>query len=202
MIGGMLMKNKVVSTVVMAVLAPGLGASFPAMARAQEAPVPHGCSATPAELQAEKKIVLDFFRPGITLRELIALIDPSYIQHNPLVLKFATEKHISDYEEFKLLFTQMAASGNPGGGTVLDGPARRGGRGPEAVIVTAECDLVTAIIRRTAQDPTAAPGTNYERFNFDTFRVRGGKLVEHWDDEGITAESVQAIKKLEQSPSQ
>jgi len=36
----------------------------------------------------------------------------------------------------------------------------------------------------------------------DTFRVRGGKLVEHWDDVEITADSVQMIKKLEQqSPS-
>ena len=192
------MKSKAVSLIVMAVLGPGLGASLPAMAREQEAPIPNGCSTTPAELQAEKKVVLNFYRPGITLRELIALIDPSYIQHNPLVLKSATEKHISDYEEFKLLFTQMAASGNPGGGDVLDGPARRGGRAPQAVIVTAECDLVTAIIRQTRPDPTAPPGTTYERFSFDTFRVRGSKLVEHWDDEEITAESVQAVKKLEQ----
>jgi predicted SnoaL-like aldol condensation-catalyzing enzyme len=188
------MKNKARSLIVMALLGTGLGA------RAQEAPIPHGCSATPAELQAEKKAVLDFFRPGITLRELIALIDPSYIQHNPLVLKLARERHTSDYEEFKLLFTQMAASGNPGGSYVLDGPARRGGRAPQVVIATAECDLVTAIIRHTPPDPTAPPGTTYERFSFDTFRVRGGKLVEHWDDEEITTESVQAIKKLEQQP--
>jgi predicted SnoaL-like aldol condensation-catalyzing enzyme len=31
------------------------------------------------------------------------------------------------------------------------------------------------------QDPTAAPGKFYEVFTFDTFRVRNGKLVEHWD---------------------
>jgi predicted SnoaL-like aldol condensation-catalyzing enzyme len=192
------MKSKAISLIAMALFGSGLGACLPAMARAQEAPIPHGCSITPAELQAEKKVVLNFFRPGITLRELIALIDPSYIQHNPLVLKFATEKHISDYEEFKLLFTQMAALDNSGGGEVLDGPARRGGRAPQAVIVTAECDLVTAIIRHTPPDPTAPPGTTYERFSFDTFRVRGGKLVEHWDDEEITAESVQAVRKLEQ----
>jgi len=196
------MKSKVMSLIVMTVLGPGLGAFLPAIARAQDAPIPHGCSTTPAELQAEKKIVLNFFRAGITLRELIALIDPSYSQHNPLVLKPATERHVSDYEEFKLLFTEMAASGNPGGGNVLDGPARPGGRAPQAVIVTAECDLVTAIVRHTPPDPTAPPGTTYERFSFDTFRVRGGKLVEHWDDEAITAESVQAIQKLEQqSPS-
>jgi predicted SnoaL-like aldol condensation-catalyzing enzyme len=190
------MKSKAVSLIVMAVLGAGLRTSLPAMA--QEAPIPHGCSTTPAELQAEKKIVLDFLRPGITLRELIALIDPSYIQHNPLVLKAAREKHISDYDEFKLLFTQMAASGNPSGGDVLDGPARQGGRGPQVAIVTAEYDLVTAIVRHTSPDPTAPPGTTYERFSFDTFRVRGNKLVEHWDDEEITTESMQTIKKLEQ----
>jgi predicted SnoaL-like aldol condensation-catalyzing enzyme len=195
------MKSAAVSLIVMAVLGPGLGASLPSMARAQEAPMPQGCSTTPAELQAEKKVVLNFYRPGITLRELIALVDPSYIQHNPLVLKAAAEKHSSDYEEFKLLFTRMAAAGNPGGGDVLDGPARRGGRAPHVVIATAECDLVTAIVRNTRPDPTALPGTTYERFSFDTFRVRGGKLVEHWDDEEITAESAQAIKKLEESPS-
>jgi predicted SnoaL-like aldol condensation-catalyzing enzyme len=174
------MKSKAISLIAMALFGSGLGACLPAMARAQEAPIPHGCSVTPAELQAEKRIVLDFFRPGITLRDLIALVDPSYIQHNPLVLKLAREKHTSDYEEFKLLFTQMAASGNPGGGDVFDGPARRGGRAPQVVFVTAECDLVTAIIRHTPPDPTAPPGTTYERFAFDTFRVRGGKLVEHW----------------------
>jgi predicted SnoaL-like aldol condensation-catalyzing enzyme len=194
----MSMKSRAVSWIVMAVLGPGLGNSLPAMA--QEVPIPHGCSATPAELQAEKKIVLDFFRSGITLRELIALIDPSYIQHNPLVWKAAREKHLSDYDEFKLLFTQMAASGNANGGDVLDGPVRRDGRAPQVAIVTAECDLVTAIVRHTPPDPTAPPGTTYARFSFDTFRVRGGKLVEHWDDEEITTESMQAIEKLEQLP--
>jgi hypothetical protein len=104
--------------------------------------------------------VLGFFRPGITLRDLIALIDPSYIQHNPLVLKLAREKHTRDYEEFKLLFTQMAASGNPGGGDVLDGPARRGGRAPQVMIVTAECDQATAIIRHTPPGPDRSAGND------------------------------------------
>ena len=126
--------------------------------------MPHGCSTTPAELQAEKKVVLNFFRPRITSRELIALIDPKYIQHNPLVLKFATEKHISDYEAFKLLFTQMALSGSPSGGDVLDGPDRRGGRAPQAVIVIAECDLVTAIIRHAPRSDRAAEKSSEIKF--------------------------------------
>jgi len=160
--------------------------------------MPHDCSATPTQLQAEKNVVLEFIRPGITLRELMALIDPGYIQHNPLVVKAAAEKHISDYEEFKLLFTRAAAMGNPGEANVLDGPARPGGRAPHAVIVMAECDLVTAIIRNTRPDPTASAGTTYQQFSFDTFRVGNGKLVEHCDDEEITVEAVQQIRKLEQ----
>jgi hypothetical protein len=83
------MKSEAVSSIFIAVFGLGLGASLPAMARAQEALMPHGCSTTPAELQAEKKVALNFYRPGTTLRELIAMIDPSYIQHNPLVLKSA-----------------------------------------------------------------------------------------------------------------
>lgn len=197
------MKSRTASWIAITMLASWLGASLPTMAQVQEMPIPHGCSLTPSELQTEKKAVMDFYRPGITLRELIALIDPSYIQHNPLALKLGTEKHISDYEEFKQLFTMMASTANPTGANVLDGPARRGGRAPHVVILTAECDLVTAIVRNTRPDPTAPSGTTYQQFSFDTFRVRGGKLVEHWDDEEITAESVQRIKKLEQnSPSQ
>jgi predicted SnoaL-like aldol condensation-catalyzing enzyme len=193
------MKSGLLSLIFAAVL--GLGATLPAMAQSEEAPQPHACGTTPAQLQAEKNVVLDFYRPGITLRELIALIDPGYIQHNPLVLKAAAEKHISDYEEFKRLFTAIAASANLARGDVLDGPARR--KAPEVVIVTAECDLVTAIVRSARRDPTAAPGSTYERFSFDTFRVRGDKLVEHWDDEEITPDSVQGLKKLEpELPSQ
>lgn len=181
-----------------ALLDLAFGLSTTLVAQSHEQAMPSGCRVTTAELQAEKNLVLDFYRPGITLRQLIALIDPGYVQHNPLALKFAEEKHISDSEEFKQLFTAVAVSANPGSSNVLDGPARPGGRAPHVVILTADCDLVTAIVQYTQSDPTARPGTTYERFAFDTFRVRGGKLVEHWDDEEITPESVEATRKREQ----
>ena len=31
------------------------------------------------------------------------------------------------------------------------------------------------------QDPTAAPGTFYQAYTFDAYRVKDGKYVEHWD---------------------
>ena len=49
------------------------------------------------------------------------------------------------------------------------------------VVPTLPHDLETIIHKNHRQDPTAAAGVFYEVFTFDTFRVRNGKLVEHWD---------------------
>lgn len=142
-----------------------------------------GCSVTPDQLAANKKVVLEFFRPGA---DRVALADPSYIQHNPAFKKRAEEKKISDYEAFKETFTARAR-GRGRGQATPGGP--RPPRGNMLEIVTAECDLVTVVHKGYRQDPTAEPGKFYEVFTFDTFRVRNGKLVEHWDSAVIPAPS-------------
>jgi len=140
-----------------------------------------GCTATPAQLEANKKVAMEFFRPGV---DRVALADPSYKQHNPAFVKGGREAKLSDYEYFKSRFGGPRAGG-PGGGAA--GGGRGAAEGPQPPpgnpleIVMAECDLVTIIHKNNRQDPTAAPGTFYEVFTFDTFRVRNGKLVEHWD---------------------
>ena len=130
-------------------------------------------------IEANKKVAMEFFRT--TGADRVALADPTYKQHNPAFKKRAEDNKVSDYEEFRATFLGQAAGRGAGGA----------GRGPAAgpqpppgnpfEIVVAECDLVTAIHKNFRQDPTAAPGTFYEVFTFDTFRVRNGKLVEHWD---------------------
>jgi predicted SnoaL-like aldol condensation-catalyzing enzyme len=134
-----------------------------------------GCSATPAELAANKKVAMEFFRPG---GDRISLADPSYKQHNPAFKKRAEDNHTSDYDEFKATFTERARGGGRGRGAG-DGPQPPPGNQLE--IVTAECDLVTIVHKNYRPDPTADPGKFYEVFTFDTFRVKNGKLVEHWD---------------------
>ncbi len=47
-------------------------------------------------------------------------------------------------------------------------------------LITAEGDLVTYVFKQVVADPKDKSKT-YERFSFDTFRVKGGKIVEHWD---------------------
>jgi predicted SnoaL-like aldol condensation-catalyzing enzyme len=148
---------------------------------AQQARVMHpdaGCTATPAQLAANKKVAMAFFAPGA---DRVALADPSYKQHNPAFVKGGREAGVSDFEYFKSRFggpPQAAPAGGPGRGQAA-GPQPPTGNPLE--IVTAECDLVTIIHKNYRQDPTASAGTWYEVFTFDVFRVRNGKLVEHWD---------------------
>lgn len=48
------------------------------------------------------------------------------------------------------------------------------------VAVMAEGDLVTVLYPRTVKD-AAAPGGTYSTTWFDTWRIKDGKAVEHWD---------------------
>ena len=160
------------STVVGVVLSAG-----PSSAQGQVVFPQAGCSATPAQLEANKKVAMAFFAPNA---DRVSLADPSYKQHNPAFLKGGREAGLSDFEYFKSRFGGPPRQGGPGPGSGgAAGPQPPAGNPLE--IVMAECDLVTIIHKNNRQDPTAAPGTSYEVFTFDTFRVRNGKLVEHWD---------------------
>ena len=131
-----------------------------------------------AQLDANKKIAMEFFRPGITAMERYNLLHDNYIQHNPAFKKFADDNKISYKEGFlKMMGANMARAGGAGG--------RGAGPTPPPTnatyLVMAEGDLVTVLQQRNLQDPTAAPGTWYQQYWFDTFRIKDGKLYEHWD---------------------
>lgn len=158
-----------------------------ALAFAQQPPPPAvqanpalGCKVSPAELEANRKVAMEFFRTQGDAR--VALADPSYKQHNPAFVKGAREAKMNDFDYFKSRFggPPAARQGGPG-----DGRGQAAGpqppQGNPFEIVTAECDIVTIVHKVFTQDPTLPPGNFYERFTFDSFRVRNGKLVEHWD---------------------
>jgi predicted SnoaL-like aldol condensation-catalyzing enzyme len=146
----------------------------PALPAERSNPTP-GCSVSKKQLEANRKLVMDFFRAQGAAR--VALADPSYKQHNPVFKKRAAEKGETDYDEFKSAFLNPPPR-----------PPQTDPRPPAQSpfeIVTAECDMVTVVHKVYLQDPTASPGTFYESFRFDAFRVKDGKLVEHWDDATI-----------------
>src|SRR3954464_14334920 len=150
----------------------------------QANPTP-GCTSTPAQLEATKKAALDF--AFLTGEAKVALADPTYIQHQPVQHKRAKELGISDYDIFKQTFLAQANQPAAGAG------AARGNAGPQppagnrAEIVIAQCDIVAIIHKVNLQDPAAAPGTFYEAFTFDAYRVKNGKVTEHWDANTIPA---------------
>jgi predicted SnoaL-like aldol condensation-catalyzing enzyme len=159
-------------------LAVTLLAGVPVIAQQSATPAnpTPGCTATPAQLEANKKVALEFFRT--TGADRVALADATYKQHNPAFKKRAEDNKVTDYEEFKSTFLGQAGRGGAGRGPATGPPPPQGN---QLEVVTAECDIVTTIHKNYRQDPTAEPGKFYEVFTFDSFRVKNGKLVEHWD---------------------
>lgn len=145
----------------------------------QANPTP-GCRLSTAEVEANRKVAMDFFR--VVGQGRVALLDPRYKQHNPVMMQRAQEENLSDYEEAKRAFREQANGSVHGLGL---GPTPPGNR---FEIVTAECDIVTIVHSGFRHDPTGQ-SKFYEGFTFDTFRVKNGKLVEHWDGASLSAPS-------------
>jgi predicted SnoaL-like aldol condensation-catalyzing enzyme len=135
-------------------------------------------AAADKQTEDNKRVASEFFRDGITPEQRYALLDDGYIQHNPQFKKFADDNKLSYKEGFlKMVGTLRAAGGGPGGANAGPMPPK----GNDLYMVLAEKDLVFIMRQQFKQDPTAAPGTFYEAFAWDVFRVKKGKLAEHWD---------------------
>jgi predicted SnoaL-like aldol condensation-catalyzing enzyme len=155
-------------------------AAAPAAAQGVQANPEPGCSVSAEQLAANKVAALAFFTTAGD--ERVALIGEDYIQHNPAFVKGARAAGMSDYDYFVSRFGGPARGGGGGGGGgrgQAAGPQPPPGNGLE--VVTAECDIVTVIHMNWRQDPTEPAGTFFQAYTFDSFRVRDGKLVEHWD---------------------
>ena len=170
-------------TMTMTVLALALSAGA-AWAQVPGGPTP-GCDNSPERLAANKKVALEFFRPGISGPDRVALADRTYKQHNPAFVKGAKEAGMNDYDYFNSRFGGPPAARQggaaPGGQRAGGPPPNPAPPGNNTEVVLAECDLVTVVHKNYVQDPTAPPGTWYARYTFDTFRIANGKLTEHWD---------------------
>jgi predicted SnoaL-like aldol condensation-catalyzing enzyme len=119
------------------------------------------------QADANKRLVLDFWRVVIEARDLDAIgryCAPDFIQHNPTmangVAGFA--------EKTKIWWAD-------GGRRPVEPTLRH----PPALVV-AEDDLVLLMFKRPTPEPTD-PTRTYDLFSFDLYRVEGGRIVEHWD---------------------
>jgi predicted SnoaL-like aldol condensation-catalyzing enzyme len=127
-----------------------------------------------AREEANKKLAAEFFRKGITLEERMALLHPDYIQHNPVFSRFNEINGLQGPAGFAAMIKVVRAAAPPG-----PPPTPPAGNDPTYMMV-AEGDIVTVIQKRQTADPQN-PGKFYETFWFETWRVKDGKLYEHWD---------------------
>jgi len=117
-------------------------------------------------LETNKKVVFDFYRlvfepRNADLAEIYIAED--MIEHNPRMQ--------NGRAELVKLIQSLPKPASDEVGPALKNPP---------VLITAEGDLVTYVFKQVVADPKDKSKT-YERFSFDTFRVKGGKIVEHWD---------------------
>src|SRR4029450_5719230 len=120
----------------------------PSFAQGQVQAPQAGCSATPAQLEANKKVAMAFFAPNA---DRVSLADTSYKQHNPAFLKGGREAKLSDYEYFKSRFGGPRQGGPGGGAGRGPAPAATGPQPPAGnplEIVMAECDPGTGVPRK------------------------------------------------------
>ena len=137
-----------------------------------------GCTSDAATVAANKDVVRAFFTAG-AWDERLALLDESYVEHNPAVRRYAEDNGLTHLEAFRAF-----------GGVrplYLTRPARAAGAPADimARVAVGACDVVTAIHAHYAPHPARA-GEFYENYTFDTFRIQDGRLVEHWDGGGLT----------------
>jgi predicted SnoaL-like aldol condensation-catalyzing enzyme len=142
-----------------------------------------------AQLEANKKLLLDFFHFQGTREERAAkFLADDYIQHNPRFL--AMDKITGAKGREAWVAAQDEAQKRGIRLVDLNGISLRS----DPVVLMAEGDLVTAIYKGTMKDPDGS-GREWEIFAFETVRVRDGKFTEHWDQVTLAAGWDQSPRK-------
>jgi predicted SnoaL-like aldol condensation-catalyzing enzyme len=143
-------------TIKMALLTGALALSLaaPMAARAE----------TQAQMDANKKLVLEFYRRAWEPQQIDAVKDfiaPDFIEHNPNA-KNGLQGFIDSFgPRWKPKPVEAALKDPP-------------------IIVNADGDIVALVFKRPRRDPADATKT-YDSFWWDVFRIKNGKFVEHWD---------------------
>lgn len=144
----------------------------PLEATRAEQPAPVGGPASPEQLAANKRLVVDFFRVVLE-------------GHDPEAAKdYVTEdyrQHAAHIQQGRAGLEAFVRAISPDGPV----PVRDELPSPTAVLV-AEGDLVVIAGNLRQPDPQA-PGDFYDYFVYDGFRVQDGLLAEHWSGVDVAA---------------
>jgi predicted SnoaL-like aldol condensation-catalyzing enzyme len=118
------------------------------------------------KLEANKRLILNLFREVLEAHhtELIGkYLAPDFIQHNPTAANGA--------EALAAFFKQRFPEPLP-----IEPKVKR-----KIVSITAEGDMVVVIYPQEFADPKD-PSKKYTTAGFDSYRIKDGKVIEHWDN--------------------
>jgi predicted SnoaL-like aldol condensation-catalyzing enzyme len=133
-----------------------------------------------ATMEANKKLVTSVFAPdsreGDGIKKFYDLMDPGYKQHNPEFKRFGEINNLKGREEFMALLPFMTDAEEG----AFAPPPPDAPKGNPLYMVLADCDMVVVLQEKYLADPQNK-GKYYAAFWFDAWRVKNGKLTEHWD---------------------
>jgi len=122
-------------------------------------------------IEANKKVVEDFYLYVWEPHNLDAFntyTSPNYLEHNP------------SFPGRRENIVNSLRGGIFGNSWSKPGKVEKTLKDPPAFVI-AEGDMVQWVFKRTGKDPKDSSKA-YEYFWYDTFRVKDGKIVEHWDN--------------------
>src|ERR1700683_80122 len=117
------------------------------------------------KLEANKQLILDLFREVLEAHhtELIAkYLAPDFIQHNPSAASGADAR--------EAFYKQRFPTPSP-----IEPKVKR-----KIVSITAEGEMVVVVYPQELPDHKD-PAKKYTTAGFDSYRIKDGKVVEHWD---------------------
>ena len=145
-----------------------------------------------ATIEANKKLATAMFQGPPKPEEIgkaTEIMDKDYVQHNPEFKRFGEINHLHGREEFMALMPMMMSADGPFAPPPADAP-----KGNPLYKVMADCDMIVVLQQRYLPDPQHK-GKYYEAFWFDAWRVKDGKLMEHWDAAEIPAKLPEFLLK-------
>jgi len=152
-----------------------------------------------ATIEANKKLVTSIFSPtsreGDGIKKFYDLMDPGYVQHNPEFRRFGEINNLHGREEFMALMPMMMSAEGAFAPPPADAP-----KGNPMYKVIADCEMIVVLQQKYLPDPQYK-GKYYEAFWFDAWRIKNGKLAEHWDPAEIPKVLPSyLLKPLDKSP--
>jgi predicted SnoaL-like aldol condensation-catalyzing enzyme len=134
----------------------------------------------PEQLEHNRQLVRAFFAPERSPLDAYNMMTPDYVQHNEGVKRFGQLNGLKDREAFRAIdeiLTKnaqrpelLAQAGRP--------------MNEMAFKIIATCDYVIAVHRTYLPDPQKN-GDYYAAFDYELWRIKGGKFAEHWDSQRI-----------------